>query len=607
MVSLHLDRFNLYWNTIKWMKPVQWKYRVKNSIFTFFHASFPRFSKRFYEVNCPENYDFGLLPKGPVEWFRKDYSSVHGMFSVSDVIEGKFTFLNRSKYFATDITWQNKEFSYLWDFNLHYFEYLLPIAMIEGKVAEAKVSAFLKNWVRANPCPKSPAWHPYTTSLRIVNWIKLLLNYPQYGTQEITRSLYTQLVFLEKNLEGHLLVNHLWENGRALIFGGLFFSGSVTDRWYAKGINLLKNELVEQILPAGGHFERSPMYHSILLEGLLDTSLILEWAKKGENWVEKTIIKMCKWLETIQTPDGNFPLFNDAAIGISAKPEEIFNNAHRIVKFKKNSKKNSIMNVDGLVVMDAGHFNCFVDGASIGPDYNPGHAHADNFTYELFFQKESLIVDTGTPTYDINSLRQYSKSTSEHNTVSVNSLEQSELWGGFRVARRSNPESVWVGTQNEYLLFKGKYTNKVNSELGICHERHIITKNDEWILIWDNIRARKNLKLESYCKLHPRWEVIKKDNHFDLISDEGKSLFLYPIRVEESSIVPSFYYPEFGSSYPTSKLRFSKNGDCHLEFGYIISQKKISPIELTISLTDNSISIKLNGNCIDLNHGSLNN
>jgi len=36
--------------------------------------------------------------------------------------------------------------------------------------------------------------------------------------------------------------------------------------------NLLKvrRELEEQILPDGGHFERSPMYHAMVLEDLLD-------------------------------------------------------------------------------------------------------------------------------------------------------------------------------------------------------------------------------------------------------------------------------------------------------------------------------------------------
>jgi len=37
-----------------------------------------------------------------------------------------------------------------------------------------------------------------------------------------------------------------------------------------RGQRLLARELREQILPDGGHFERSPMYHAILLKDVLD-------------------------------------------------------------------------------------------------------------------------------------------------------------------------------------------------------------------------------------------------------------------------------------------------------------------------------------------------
>ena len=589
------------------MKPIQWTYRVKNVFFSFVHTAFPRYSKRFYELKCPDNYNLAFLHGEPIEWFNKEYNGNHGMFSASDMLGGKFTFLNRSKHFDTEIAWQNKEFSYLWDFNLHYFEYLLPIAKIEGKVAEAKVSSLLNNWIQENSCPVSPAWHPYTTSLRIINWVKLLLYYPKYGTQEILRSLYTQLAFLECNLEGHLLVNHIWENARALIFGGVFFRSSSADRWYAKGVNLLKNELSEEILPLGGHFERSPMYHSILLEGLFDTLQLLRWANKSENWIKPTTLKMCEWLEMIRTPDDNFPLFNDSATGISAKPSEILNNANRIINFPNNLRKNNIIDIDGLVVMDAGQFKCFIDGADIGPSYNPGHAHADNLTYELFFQKQPLVVDTGTPTYEINNVRQMSKSTREHNTVLINDLEQSELWGGFRAARRSNPDFNQVGSHEKYLIFAGEYTNRGYPDLGISHERHIISHRDKWILVWDKVLAKGELKSKSFCKLHPQWEVINKGDRFDLQNEAGDTLFLYPIMVENSSIIPSFYYPEFGSSHQTRKLFFTKDGEHHLEFGYLISVNQLLLSDVSVSSTKSRISFKLDGNFIDFSYESISN
>lgn len=76
--------------------------------------------------------------------------------------------------------------------------------------------------------------------------------------------------WLRKRLEIHLLGNHLWANAKALVFGGTFFEGDEADAWRQKGLALIRRELDEQILADGGHFERSPMYHAIVLEDLLD-------------------------------------------------------------------------------------------------------------------------------------------------------------------------------------------------------------------------------------------------------------------------------------------------------------------------------------------------
>ncbi|MFH0726549.1 MAG: heparinase II/III family protein [Pseudomonadota bacterium] len=41
-------------------------------------------------------------------------------------------------------------------------------------------------------------------------------------------------------------------------------------RWLKKGLTLIGEEMDEQILPDGGHFERSPMHHAMILEDCLD-------------------------------------------------------------------------------------------------------------------------------------------------------------------------------------------------------------------------------------------------------------------------------------------------------------------------------------------------
>src|SRR5262249_2959052 len=129
--------------------------------------------------------------------------------------------------------------------------------------------ALLARWIDENPPARGNGWEPYPTSLRIVNWIKWVLSGNNPGTA-IHQSLALQVRWLRRRLEWHLLGNHLIANAKALIFGGLYCDGAEADAWLDKGLAILAREAHEQVLPDGGHFELSPMYHAIVLEDFLD-------------------------------------------------------------------------------------------------------------------------------------------------------------------------------------------------------------------------------------------------------------------------------------------------------------------------------------------------
>jgi uncharacterized heparinase superfamily protein len=77
-----------------------------------------------------------------------------------------------------------------------------------------------------------------------------------------------------------------------------------------------------------------------------------------------------------------------------------------------------------------------------GPSYQPGHAHCDILSFELCWDGRPVIVDTGTSTYEAGARRLAERGTESHNTVQIGSMEQSEIWGGFRMARRGSVEQV---------------------------------------------------------------------------------------------------------------------------------------------------------------------
>ncbi|MBV5327336.1 MAG: hypothetical protein JZU65_06815, partial [Chlorobium sp.] len=184
-----------------------------------------------------------------------------------------FTFLSVHRVFdPARFDWAASERDKLWRYNLHYFDYLHE----EGRSWESKVF-LIGDWVKSNPQGTTDAWEPFPVSLRIVNWIKFFLLAEGVGKVEERwlQSLYLQALWLEKNIEYHLLANHYFKNGKALIFAGLFFSGADAECWLKKGLAIISKEIDEQILADGGHFERSPMYHAMILEDCLDLCNIM--------------------------------------------------------------------------------------------------------------------------------------------------------------------------------------------------------------------------------------------------------------------------------------------------------------------------------------------
>lgn len=101
----------------------------------------------------------------------------------------------------------------------------------------------------------------------------------------------------------------------------------------------------------------------------------------------------------------------------------------------------------GYVRWQAGPLLLFGDVGPVGPDYQPGHAHADTLSFELSAGRERVVVDSGTSTYTIGPTRTWQRSTAAHSTVTIDGADSSEVWGGFRVARRARVQDVQISPE----------------------------------------------------------------------------------------------------------------------------------------------------------------
>ena len=60
---------------------------------------------------------------------------------------------------------------------------------------------------------------------------------------------------------------------------------------------------------------------------------------------------------------------------------------------------------------------------SVGPAYQPGHAHADTLSFELSVDGLRWFVNTGVSGYGVTADRSYERSSEAHNTVVVDGMD----------------------------------------------------------------------------------------------------------------------------------------------------------------------------------------
>jgi hypothetical protein len=435
----------------------------------------------------------------------------------------KFNFLNLEYIFVKDIDWNHKKYGKLWTYNLNYFDYLLQ-ETISKEEGINLINEFIDKSYEI-----SDGMMPFPISLRGINWIKFLTKYNIENTK-IDASLFVQYQILMDNIEYHIMGNHVLENGFSLLFGAYYFED---DKLYSEAKKILIEELEEQILIDGAHFELSPMYHQIMLFRVLDCINLVQ----NNPWNQQELLKlfiskaeiMLGWLNTITYENGKIPLLNDSANNIAPTTQELNDYA-------------TMLSLDSLQLelSECGYrkikklsYEMIIDIGNIGPDYIPGHAHSDTFNFELYYEGKPFIVDTGLSTYEVNKRRLLERSTASHNTVVVDDINQSEVWGGFRVARRARV--IQREERNNYI----EVTHDGYQRVGVFHSRRFITEKNT-IVIEDNLESTKKHMGIAYLHFYPGILPEVKDNTIIIKKVEILIYNAINITIDQYEYAPEF-------------------------------------------------------------------
>lgn len=411
-------KLNLYFNTIKYLKPIQ----IFGRIWFLLHR--PKVSTGLLGLKLDEMEGvWKTTPNKEKQWSKKDEEII-------------FHSMNRSYFYNIDF-WKDHSVSDLQLYHRHYFEDL-------RNHDDGIYVKLMDDWIERNPIAIKPAWDPYPTSLRIVNWITYHFRTKGLSKRQIT-SLAEQARYLQKRFEVHLQGNHLFTNGKASVFAGCFFKGKEADEWLKRGLDLLRTEIKEQVLDDGMHYEMSPMYHAIFLLDLLDLinlsySYKSKISKVDQQFWKDTVTRMYKALKVVSHPDEKIALFGDSVLNATPDLKSIHSYAEQLgLQISDKLKSIEVLSKSLYSRLSIGDVVLIIKAGPLGPDHLLGHAHADTLTFELSYKGERLVVDSGVDRYGACSERLEQRGTSAHNTVVVDDRNSSEIWSSFRVANRAYP------------------------------------------------------------------------------------------------------------------------------------------------------------------------
>lgn len=484
-----LKKPGLYYRTIKYLKPVQIRYRLwyalRDKVLKLTGYSHPcSIPKKGFSLNLDE-----------------------GITKPASLKNRMFTFLHQSQSFNDyPIDWNFNDFGKLWAYNLNYFDYLQQPGMTK-ELGLSLINEFVQQ-IEQN----ETGLEPYPVSLRGINWIKFLSRF-EIQDMEIYSSLYAQFRILLDNLEYHLMGNHLLENGFSLFFGAFYFRD---EEFYQKAHSILFEELEEQVLEDGGHFERSPMYHQILLEHLLDSYQLVthnrDWKTDGEleELIREKAEKMLGWLGSVTFLNGDIPLVNDSDCDNALTTDQLKHYAREL---------NLIPEIIGLKdsgyrMVKKGDLEVFLNVGKIGPDYQPGHSHSDTFSFVLYKSGKPVIIDPGISTYETSETRIKERSTSFHNTVEINGRNQSEIWASFRVGRRASVINLQEHDEGDNFIIRAEHDGYKN--IGLTHSREWEISDDQ-VKITDFIKGDAEVSQKAYFHF-PAYLCLEVDAENGIIS-----------------------------------------------------------------------------------------
>ncbi|KHE90861.1 MAG: heparinase II/III family protein [Candidatus Scalindua rubra] len=429
-------------------------------------------------------------------------------------------------------------------------------------------------WIAHTPLTNNVAWSSFAISRRLMEWMwayNLLLHSRVISNDDnliFLKSILLQTRRLFKRIEYDVMGNHLLLNAECLFWMGILFPEFTdSDKWVSKSLRILSEEIDNQVYDDGVHKEQSIHYHLFATNTFIEIILLarLNGVKINEK-IECKAKKMVKFLARVMRPDGKIPLLGDSMwsnelsiqdvicygsimftdeglkrfAGISGFTEKAlwlfgptaFRTFNLLEVSSVIEKKDFIFKNTGYVISrnswgKGAHYMVF-DCGPFGLHQNPGHGHADALSIELCVFGKPLIVDPGVYTYEPGRWRSFFRGTSAHNTVEIDGIDQTPLWGAYKAGRMAKTQVKEYVSTDGYCLVCAEHDGYSRNNNPVFHQRQILFAMRKYWIIDDFFNGRGEHTFNTFFHFVP-CHVRSEDNNVTAEMRNGINAAIYPV------------------------------------------------------------------------------
>ncbi len=512
------------------------------------------------------------------------------------------------------------DIKYVWEINRHLqWMRLAQASVLSGEARyHIGLAGQIRSWLEQCPPLTGPNWSSaMELAIRLINWSvvwQMLGGWDGVifrgvdGEQLRTRwleSIHAHGQFISHNLSRHSSANNhlIGELAGLYVAARTWQFGERSSAWAVQAKAELEREVTIQHFSDGGNREQAFAYQAYTCECL--TLAGVYGQRSGDPFSDEfwhALRRAYRFLRSMSDVAGNFPMVGDSddgavlrlaprdggvraaailALGDAMYGDGVDERPDDAVRWLLGDEKNWLRTPAGEPAtgwqFPASGYYCF--GAHFGqPDEIKGmvdcgalgylgiaaHGHADALAIWLSIGGEACLVDPGTFSYGGEyRWRDYFRSTSAHNTIRIDGLDQSVSGGRFLWTRKAKASVEKIPLSPAQFDFAGSHDGYLRLRDPVRHRRSVkFDDTQKCLLVKDDVSGNATHEIEQFWHFAPHIQVqingadaVARGSRFELqMRFSSNNLELELIRGQEDPPL-GWYSRGYGTKEPATVLR----------------------------------------------------